>query len=50
MADVLFIAVMVAFFGLALGLVRFCDRIIGGDDEMIVEAGDHTDETETVAA
>lgn len=31
MADLLFIAVTIAFFGLALVLVRACDRIIGPD-------------------
>lgn len=31
MADVVFIAVTIAFFGLALVLVRACDRIIGPD-------------------
>lgn len=33
MADLLFIAVTIAFFGLALVLVRACDRIIGPDPD-----------------
>jgi hypothetical protein len=31
MTDLLFLALMVAFFGLAVLLVRVCDRIIGED-------------------
>jgi hypothetical protein len=29
--DLIFLAVLVAFFALAVGLVRACDRIIGPD-------------------
>jgi hypothetical protein len=32
MADLLFIAMMFAFFGLAVVLIRICDRIIGADE------------------
>ena len=32
MADVLFLAVLVAFFGLCVGFVRLCDRMIEGSD------------------
>jgi hypothetical protein len=35
MADVLFIAMMCAFFALAVLLVRVCDRIIGDDPDGI---------------
>jgi hypothetical protein len=35
MADVLFIAITIAFFALAAGFVRVCDRIIGPDDEAL---------------
>jgi hypothetical protein len=54
MADLLFIAMMLAFFGLAVLLVRACDWIIGVEDDVIVGA-DTTDATdapdaETVAA
>jgi len=38
MADLLFIAVTVAFFGLALVLVRACDRIIGPDTDLHADA------------
>lgn len=31
MADVLFVAIVVAFFLLCVGYVRVCDRIIGPD-------------------
>jgi hypothetical protein len=30
--DLLFIAGTVGFFALGLAYIRFCDRIIGGDD------------------
>jgi hypothetical protein len=32
MADVIFVAVICAFFALCVGYVRWCDRIIGPDD------------------
>lgn len=32
MADLVFVAVIVAFFALASAFVRACDRIIGPDD------------------
>jgi hypothetical protein len=35
MADVVFIAVMVAFFALALAFVHACDRIIGPETETV---------------
>jgi len=31
-ADLVFVAVIIAFFGLCLGLVKVCDRLIGPDD------------------
>lgn len=34
MADVVFVALVVAFFGLAVLLVQACDRIIGPDPAM----------------
>jgi hypothetical protein len=33
MSDVVFVAIILAFFALAVGLVSACDRIIGVDDE-----------------
>jgi hypothetical protein len=32
MADVIFVAVICAFFALCVVYVRWCDRIIGSDD------------------
>ncbi len=40
MADVLFIAITVAFFAIAVAFVQLCDKIIGPDSE-------HGDLTET---
>jgi hypothetical protein len=48
MADVVFIAVMVAFFALALAFVRACDRIIGPETETADTSA--LTETEQVAA
>lgn len=39
MGDILFIAITIAFFALATGFVKLCDRIIGPDDEAL-PAGD----------
>ena len=33
MADALFILITVAFFAIAVGFVKVCDRVIGPDDE-----------------
>ena len=45
MADVIFILIVVAFFGLMVLLVRFCDRIIGPDDDLtnVVDPAERTD-------
>lgn len=37
MADLLFVAVIIAFFAVCLLLVRACDRIIGPDDGRLDE-------------
>jgi hypothetical protein len=53
MADLLFIVMMIAFFGLAVLLVRACDWIIGVDDEAVMASADDTtdvDDAEVVAA
>lgn len=34
MADLIFLSVIVAFFALALLLVRACERIIGSDEQV----------------
>jgi uncharacterized iron-regulated membrane protein len=38
LADVVFVLILLAFFGLALLFVRACDRIIGPDEQDV--AGD----------
>jgi hypothetical protein len=48
MGDVVFLAVMVAFFALALALVRACDRIIGPETE--TAGTGETTEPEQIAA
>jgi hypothetical protein len=40
MADVLFVAILVAFFGVAYALVRACDAIIGPDPIPVEEPVD----------
>jgi hypothetical protein len=30
-ADLLFIAILIAFFGLCVGFVKLCDRVIGSE-------------------
>lgn len=39
MSDVLFVAIMIAFFGLCVVLVRVCDRMIGSGDVTFADAG-----------
>ena len=48
MADVVFVAVIVAFFALSVGLVHLCPRIIGPDLALVETP--HEDETVEVAA
>ena len=50
MADVLFLALMFAFFGAAVVLVRLCDRIIGADEDVFIGAVDYAGDAEEVAA
>ena len=47
MADVLFVAIIVAFFGVAVLLVRACDAIIGPDPAPVSDA-DEPDRPEPV--
>ena len=47
MADLLFVAVIIAFFAVCLLLVKACDRIIGPDDGQLDE--DTTTPREEVA-
>jgi len=51
MTDLLMLAILVAFFGLAVVFVRACDRIIGPDLEAARgEAGPLADQEEPAAA
>ena len=50
MADVLFLGLMIVFFGFAVVLVRLCDRIIGTDDGVVVGAVERANDGEQVAA
>jgi hypothetical protein len=43
MADLAFIVVIVAFFAVCAGYTRLCDRIIGPDEEALVEGGSGAD-------
>jgi hypothetical protein len=48
-ADLLFIAIVLAFFALAAGFVRLCDRIIGPDTEFDLASDDEPAPLEPVA-
>ena len=37
LGDVVFLVVIAAFFGVCVGLVKFCDHIVGGDIDATVE-------------
>jgi hypothetical protein len=50
MADALFVLLIVAFFGLAVLLVRGCDRLVGPDPELPTAAPPAPAERETVSA
>jgi hypothetical protein len=50
MSDVIFLAIIVAFFALAVLFVRLCDRIIGSDEEALAGAPQAAPEEEAVAA
>lgn len=50
MADVLFIVSMVAFLGLSVVLIRICDRIIGPDEDVVLDAAGYESDEEAVAA
>ena len=49
MTDVIFVAILVAFFSVAALFVRACDRIIGEEDES-TDLASRPVETEDVAA
>jgi hypothetical protein len=51
MGDVLFVAILVAFFALAIVFVRACDRIVGPDTGSLdVADTSATSDTDEVAA
>jgi len=41
MADVLFLLITVAFFAMAAGFVRLCDKVIGPDSDALPAASEH---------
>lgn len=57
LGDVTFLAIVAVFFGVCVGLVKFCDRIVGGDPDTAVEprvdaspaGGDTPTDTEVAA-
>ncbi len=50
LGDVVFLAIVVAFFGILVGLVKFCDHIVGPDTETDVEPSSATPDDAEVAA
>ena len=52
MADVAFVLTIITFFGVAALFVRFCDRVIGTDEEVLADAPDYAraDAEEQIAA
>ena len=50
MNDFAFVAIILAFFAIAVLFVKACDRIIGPDDEAFAGAPSATVEDEPVAA
>jgi hypothetical protein len=50
MADLLFIAIVIAFFGLARLLVKVCDHIIGPEESAVSAADQRATEEAEVAA
>jgi hypothetical protein len=49
MADVAFVLIIIVFFGLAALFVRFCDSVIGADEEAVTGTREDAD-TERLAA
>ncbi len=41
MADIIFLATIVAFFMLCVGYVSLCGRIIGSDDALVLDDGEN---------
>jgi hypothetical protein len=49
MLDLLFIAIVIAFFGLAALFVRFCDSVVGPDEAALAQTDDVEVADEVVA-
>ena len=49
MRDLVFVALMVAFFALSVGLVKLCERIVGGAEAVAVDVPTSTGPTEAAA-
>jgi hypothetical protein len=47
--DLIFVAVMVAFFAVSVGLVRLCERIAGGAEVVAVDMPTTTEPTDAAA-
>lgn len=50
MADLLFIGMMIVFFGLAVVFVRLCDKIVGTDEGVVIGTVEYTTDGEEIAA
>ena len=52
MADLLFVAIMVALLGVSVVFIHACDRIIGADDDVVigVRSDDHSEDSDVLAA
>jgi len=51
MADVLFLAIMLALFGASVLFIHVCDRIIGPDDDVVIGvSSDESDDPEGALA
>ena len=50
MADVAFVAILIAFFALAVVLVKACDRIIGPDTAVVTADETSAEPAERLAA
>lgn len=49
MRDLVFFAVIVAFFALSVGLVWLCERIVGAGDVVALDVSTTTESTEVAA-
>jgi hypothetical protein len=47
--DLIFVVVILAFFAVSVGLVRLCERIVGGADVIAVDVPTTTEPTEAAA-